>query len=230
MEGVAVKPLTVSFHETPFLSKLNQENKLGFWFQLDGQARQQAGEPWGPSDPQALNRYSYVQNNPLKYTDPTGHIPAHKGHDPISGRGYEQACVNGAGSVVNCSSNSAVDYATDENDNFLYWIYDREGRELVSQANPFLNNYITAIDRTYSATVAVAGGALGIAIGIPALAICVTGTGGTATAGCVLAITGLLGGTVMGLSQLDEMSHNRYLSEYALDRIREYERRRRTYP
>ncbi|MCG8346825.1 MAG: hypothetical protein MI924_03460 [Chloroflexales bacterium] len=27
----------------------------------------------GPLNPQALNRYSYVQNNPLKYTDPTGH-------------------------------------------------------------------------------------------------------------------------------------------------------------
>lgn len=26
-------------------------------------------------DPQSLNRYSYVRNNPLKYTDPTGHCP-----------------------------------------------------------------------------------------------------------------------------------------------------------
>jgi RHS repeat-associated protein len=26
-----------------------------------------------PTNPQALNRYSYVLNNPLKYTDPTGH-------------------------------------------------------------------------------------------------------------------------------------------------------------
>jgi len=26
-----------------------------------------------PSDPQDLNRYSYVNNNPVKYTDPTGH-------------------------------------------------------------------------------------------------------------------------------------------------------------
>ena len=29
-----------------------------------------------PGNPQALNRYSYTLNNPLKYTDPTGHNPA----------------------------------------------------------------------------------------------------------------------------------------------------------
>jgi RHS repeat-associated protein len=28
-----------------------------------------------PADPQSLNRYSYCLNNPLKYTDPTGHWP-----------------------------------------------------------------------------------------------------------------------------------------------------------
>ena len=27
-----------------------------------------------PRDPQSLNRYSYVENNPLKYIDPTGHF------------------------------------------------------------------------------------------------------------------------------------------------------------
>jgi RHS repeat-associated protein len=27
-----------------------------------------------PKDPQSLNRYSYVENNPLRYTDPTGHF------------------------------------------------------------------------------------------------------------------------------------------------------------
>ncbi|MGB9873270.1 MAG: RHS repeat-associated core domain-containing protein, partial [Anaerolineae bacterium] len=26
-----------------------------------------------PGNPQALNRYAYVRNNPLKYTDPSGH-------------------------------------------------------------------------------------------------------------------------------------------------------------
>ncbi|MCG8347038.1 MAG: hypothetical protein MI924_04585, partial [Chloroflexales bacterium] len=28
----------------------------------------------GPLNPQALNRYSYVENNPVRYTDPSGHI------------------------------------------------------------------------------------------------------------------------------------------------------------
>ena len=29
-----------------------------------------------PTNPQSLNRYSYVLNNPLRYTDPSGHCPA----------------------------------------------------------------------------------------------------------------------------------------------------------
>jgi uncharacterized protein CbrC (UPF0167 family) len=28
-----------------------------------------------PGNPQALNRYAYVYNNPLRYTDPMGHCP-----------------------------------------------------------------------------------------------------------------------------------------------------------
>ena len=33
----------------------------------------------GPANPQELNRYSYALNNPLKYTDPTGHCA-----DPVT--------------------------------------------------------------------------------------------------------------------------------------------------
>jgi RHS repeat-associated protein len=62
MQGVAAKPLTVAFHETGFLGMLNSENRGGS-DAYDG----------GPLNPQALNRYSYVQNNPVKYTDPSGH-------------------------------------------------------------------------------------------------------------------------------------------------------------
>jgi hypothetical protein len=29
----------------------------------------------GPGNPQALNRYAYTLNNPVKYTDPSGHAP-----------------------------------------------------------------------------------------------------------------------------------------------------------
>jgi len=95
MDGIAVKPLTVSFHEGGFLGKVNGENKAPFWFQLDGRGRQQVGSPWGPANAQALNRYSYVQNNPLKWTDPTGH---------------ERRCntVGCAGKVYNNSSQSVV--------------------------------------------------------------------------------------------------------------------------
>ncbi len=73
MEAIAIRPLTVDFHEPGFASGLNRENGQPFWFQMDGKQRQKAGSPWGPANPQALNRYSYVRNNPLRWTDPSGH-------------------------------------------------------------------------------------------------------------------------------------------------------------
>jgi hypothetical protein len=36
----------------------------------------------GAFNPQALNRYSYVVNNPLAYVDPSGHAPQYPGDDP----------------------------------------------------------------------------------------------------------------------------------------------------
>jgi hypothetical protein len=75
LEGVARKPLTVDFHEPGVVAKLAQENQFGPWFQLSDDEKQQLGSPWGPGNPQALNRYAYVQNNPLRYTDPSGHCP-----------------------------------------------------------------------------------------------------------------------------------------------------------
>jgi len=42
-----------------------------------------------PGDPQSLNRYSYVLNNPLRYTDPTGRIPCYgDNRDECSWAGY----------------------------------------------------------------------------------------------------------------------------------------------
>lgn len=70
--------LTVDFSASGFLTSMNGDNALtlskGFWFQLSGSSRKKARYPWGPSNPQALNRYAYVLNNPLRYVDPTGHV------------------------------------------------------------------------------------------------------------------------------------------------------------
>ena len=67
------RSLTVDFHETGFRARLAGENNQSFWFQMSGRQRQQATPPWGPVNPQSLNRYSYVNNNPLNYVDPSGH-------------------------------------------------------------------------------------------------------------------------------------------------------------
>jgi hypothetical protein len=68
---------TVDFHEPGFAESLTKENQQAFWFQLSEEDQKKAGNPWGPTNPQALNRYSYVQNNSLRYTDATGHWTFH---------------------------------------------------------------------------------------------------------------------------------------------------------
>jgi RHS repeat-associated protein len=55
MGGIALKGLTVDFHEPGFVGGLNGENS----------GSDEKLYKMGPQNPQALNRYSYVQNNPL---------------------------------------------------------------------------------------------------------------------------------------------------------------------
>jgi RHS repeat-associated protein len=72
-----LRPLTVDFHEAGFVATLGDENRFtqqkGFTFQLSDKDRQKAKNAMGPVNPQALNRYSYTLNNPVRYIDPTGH-------------------------------------------------------------------------------------------------------------------------------------------------------------
>ena len=95
LDGIALKPLTVDFHDVGFGATLNGENGQPFWFQMSDQQRQKAGSPWGPNNPQTLNRYSYVLNGPMKATDPSGH----------STWGCTQV---GCGGVVNNNSSQSV--------------------------------------------------------------------------------------------------------------------------
>jgi RHS repeat-associated protein len=68
---LATTRLVVDFHEITALILVNQENfrivQSGFWSQ------DYSGERWGVGNPQVLNRFSYVVNNPLNQTDPSGH-------------------------------------------------------------------------------------------------------------------------------------------------------------
>ena len=75
----ALKPLTVDCREPEFAATLSAEHAVtqeqGFWFQLNNEEREEAKNSWGPVNPQALKRYTYVLNNPLRYPDTTGHMP-----------------------------------------------------------------------------------------------------------------------------------------------------------
>ncbi|WP_164689482.1 RHS repeat-associated core domain-containing protein [Herpetosiphon llansteffanensis] len=74
MNGSGLRSLTTDFTDPAFTMSLNQEQRSTPWFTLSQSQQQDIGTPWGPANPQSLNRYSYVQNNPLTYTDPTGHV------------------------------------------------------------------------------------------------------------------------------------------------------------
>ena len=54
-----------------------------------------------PGNPQSLNRYSYVYNNPMRYTDPTGHCPAWACDNTVTG-----AVRDVGGSLVDAGDNA----------------------------------------------------------------------------------------------------------------------------
>jgi RHS repeat-associated protein len=74
--GSRLTTLTTDFHE--FIGQVTKENQAvlqyGPFFQWSEKVRKDNPAPSGPLNPQALNRYAYCLNNPLRYVDPTGHF------------------------------------------------------------------------------------------------------------------------------------------------------------
>jgi len=65
-DGKTNSQLIVDYHETQFLNQLNQENHN------KSDDPNKKSSPF-PTNSQAFDRYSYAHNNPIRYTDPTGH-------------------------------------------------------------------------------------------------------------------------------------------------------------
>jgi RHS repeat-associated protein len=105
-------PLTVGFHEAQFIEELGVENR----------EEKDLAKPTGPTDPQSLNRYSYVLNNALRYIDPTGHVedensdgigdpgggPVGGGKGGSGGSGVGPGGTSGSGSNLTQTAQSSI--------------------------------------------------------------------------------------------------------------------------
>jgi hypothetical protein len=199
MDGVALKPLTVAFHEYGFTTRLNAENRFGPWFTLSNEEKQQLGSPMGPRNPQALNRYSYVQNNPVRYTDPSGH-KVEGGNAHV---GYRTVCANAAGQEGACGGDfkevKTRDgrahlmrvHSLDENGNIVVkyvWSDDQQFKDFKDNVDAMDTDVQNAYIAFYTASGAAAAGALGC---LP-----------TAGFGCAAGIVGAAAATAVGYAYL----------------------------
>jgi hypothetical protein len=183
----------VGFHEAGFAATLNQENRQPFWFQLSAEERQQVGRPWGPANPQALNRYSYVLNNPLRWTDPSGHDP---GERSAFGHSYEHVRGNYGDTYVV----DGYEYKVDKQTRYLYRetidgkqylmkiCLHRDGCKYVDSASSQFGQFKNAIDNMYASLTSAlwVGLAMGAAGCVAGAAIGSPGAVAGGVAGCLI--------------------------------------------
>jgi hypothetical protein len=189
MDGVALKSLTVDFHETGFVPGIAQENQQGFWFQMGTEERQRANAPWGPVNPQALNRYAYVQNNPLKYTDPTGHVQ----DDGTRDAGYETVCQNGQGQDVSCHDSGATPVTSAQGELMRTWVANGDGTWTYAYWSSKSDQFLDFKDYVKS-TMSARATFLSALVGLGASAVALGGCAGTGGSAIVLCAVGVLGG------------------------------------
>ena len=95
-----------------------------------------------PTNPQSLNRYSYVLNNPLRYTDPSGHFPSFNGIGDWVKRGLSYwALTVDAPAVTEYSSTGKRTPMPESADNLTTWLIDQMNTNAQSQAVVLMGKY-----------------------------------------------------------------------------------------
>jgi hypothetical protein len=92
-----------------------------------------------PYNPQDWNRYAYARNNPLRYTDPSGHM-AWEGDGGGNRRRARVFYLNGLGG----EGNNYLTPALEENNEYnssMYWIAQSVGEENLIHVPLFTNPY-----------------------------------------------------------------------------------------
>ncbi len=159
MAGIASKPLTVDVHENGFVSAVNRENQVGPWYTLSDTDKQQVGAPWGPANPQAINRYSSVLNAPTRWTDPGGHYAEYEavalqgwGYETVRGTDPTAQYVDGQGNKLLRDPDTGVLYRMHNGQkDRLYRIYYKSGEEkYVYESDPDFKDFKSHADAAVS--------------------------------------------------------------------------------
>jgi hypothetical protein len=94
----------------------------------------------GVDSPQSWNRFSYVNNNPIRFNDPTGHYCVGDDEDCVDGGGGTGPVQTNSGGDGGCSG--VPDCGLNEND--VPVIYADEPLADLKQDKPYDNNYPTS--------------------------------------------------------------------------------------
>lgn len=100
-------------------------------------------------DPQGLNRYAYCRNNPVNYTDPSGHSA-----EPFTGTITAATGYVGVG-IAYVFSRPAIG---------LIWLFDKEGAARANQGMNDAFRKVLDIHTKYVAAPAIAGDAVGLGV------------------------------------------------------------------
>ncbi len=135
-----------------------------------------------PGNPQSLNRYSYVLNNPLRYTDPTGmfsedaiwnYILDHKcsGSTECTSKMYSQwqSSTQWWNALLSASANDLLMTVNPFEETMGFFTFQGEGQTLltgmVATTNPFLVESGSSVD-SYTLVSTIWQGTMGIPVSV----------------------------------------------------------------